>query len=92
MSKENLNALFQLYNRLINIEQQFILSTVGDNEVSQEVTDIIAQFDAATTRIAVRIQKLVDGQGKLSPEDKAAFQAEINALTLLGTDPNAPVE
>lgn len=55
------------------------------------VAAIITQFDAATDKIAARIQKLVDNAQGLSTEDTAAFQAEIDKLNKLGEDPQNPI-
>lgn len=59
--------------------------------VSADSQAIITAIDNATNAIAARIQALVNAQGSMSADDKAAFQAEIAKLQALGADPNNPV-
>ncbi len=62
-----------------------------DMAVSQAVADLIVAFDTATDKIAARIASLIANSGTLSADDKAALQAEVDKLNLLGQDPNNPV-
>ncbi len=55
------------------------------------VAALITQFDAATDKIAARIQKILANAQGLSAEDTAALQAEIDKLNALGEDPANPV-
>lgn len=59
--------------------------------VSPAVAALITEFDTATDAIAARIQTLINNSGTLSADDKAALQAEVDKLNLLGQDPNQPV-
>lgn len=58
--------------------------------MSPEVAEILKAMDGATTRIAARIQRLIDKSG-LSADEKAAFAAEIESLNKLATDPTEPI-
>ncbi len=60
--------------------------------VSADAANLITAFDTATDNIAARIQRLIDKPTVgLSPDDKAAFQAEVDKLNSLGQDPANPV-
>ena len=90
--------LHKIQRRLLVIDQRITLLELknkdenGDNmPVSQAVADLITQFDSATDKIAARIQNLIDSSGNLSNEDKAALQAEVDKLNLLGQDPANPI-
>ena len=62
----------------------------------QDLLDLAAKFDVATSAIAARFDKLV-GMLKNAMTDeelaevKGAFQVEIDKLTLLGQDPANPI-
>jgi cytochrome c556 len=58
--------------------------------VSPAIAELITKFDAATDKIAARIQTLIN-DGSFTPEDAAALQAEVNKLNALGEDPANPV-
>ncbi len=80
---------------LLRISQMLDLSEESRKEtchmaVDPKVAALIAKFDAATNSIAARIQKLIDGGG-LNAESEAALTAEVDKLTALGKDPEAPI-
>lgn len=79
--------------RLLDITQALEIAELKepDMAVSTDAAALITAFDAATDAIASRIQRLVAQQTGMSADDKAAFQAEIDKLNLLGQDPNNPV-
>lgn len=58
--------------------------------VDPKVAALITEFDAATDKIAARIQSLIDAGG-LSVESAAALQGEVDKLNTLGQDPANPV-
>jgi methyl-accepting chemotaxis protein len=58
--------------------------------MTQELKDFIAAVDAATDKIAARIQKLVDNSS-LSDADKKTLQVEVDKLNALGQDPANPI-
>lgn len=60
-------------------------------EIRQDVKDVIAKFDAATTAISDRIDKLIANSTGLTADEKAAFQAEADKLDAMGKDPVNPV-
>lgn len=55
------------------------------------VAAFITQMDAATDKIAARIQTIITNAQGLSTEDSAALQAEVDKLNLLGQDPANPI-
>ena len=62
----------------------------------QELLELSAKFDVATSAIAARFDKLVGSlKNAMTDEEfaevKAAFQVEIDKLTLLGKDPANPI-
>lgn len=64
--------------------------------VSQDLKDLSAKIDQATTEVANRIdrisQQLTNNMTDAELADvKASLQAEVDRLTVLGTDPNNPV-
>ncbi len=58
--------------------------------IDPKVAELITKFDAATDKIAARIQKLIDAGG-LSAESTAALQGEVDKLNLLGQDAADPI-
>lgn len=80
--------LLQMSQTLDNIELQN--EGKGSQMVDPKVAKLIEEFDAATNAIAARIQALIDGGG-LNAESEAALQGEVDKLTALGKDPEAPV-
>lgn len=89
---EMCNLLHKIQHTLLTIEQ--MLNTTKLKEKNMAVDPVIAalieKFDAATNKIAARIQKLIDAGG-LSVESVAALEAEVAKLEALGADPNNPV-
>ncbi len=83
---------FRQLRKLLDLEEKLTVLLVerGDTDMSQEVTDLIAAFDAATDRVAARIAALIAKSG-LTAEEKAAFTAEVTKLNTLGEDPANPV-
>lgn len=62
--------------------------------VSAAIQAFSDALNAATDKIAARIQALIDklnAAGTLSPEDSALLQAEVDRLTALGQDAENPV-
>jgi hypothetical protein len=64
--------------------------------ISQQILDLLARGDAATSAMAARIQKLIEAVGTgMSEQDvealKAALGAEADKLDALGKDPANPV-
>jgi len=59
--------------------------------VSNELAQFITKIDAATDAIAARIQNLINTSHTLTDDDKAALQAEVDKLNLLGQDVNNPI-
>jgi len=91
----NLEALVisqRIQLRILTATQAIDRLTLEDKDmaVSDQVAQIISQFDVATDAIASRIQRLINSSGTLSADDKAAFQAEVDKLTALGKDPENP--
>lgn len=92
---ELLKREHRIQRRLLHLEQvldenDLIRSGEQDTMVDPKVATLITQFDAATDKIAARIQKLIDAGG-LSDDSAAALQAEVDKLNSLGQDPNNPV-
>lgn len=77
-------AVAGLNTRLNQIERTILMG------IGVETAKVLAAIDAATTRIAERIQALIDASD-LSSEEKAAFTVEIDKLNALGSDPANPV-
>jgi hypothetical protein len=98
-NREALLSLQKCQRALLVIDQtlsllEFDKTHNGENSnmpVSQQVADLITQFDSATDKIAARIQNLIASSMTLSAADTAALQAEVDKLNLLGQDPNNPV-
>src|SRR6266404_971980 len=91
---EYLKLAHKIQRRLLVITQQLEIAELihqGDTMVSPEAAALIQGFDKATDNIAARIARLVASQTSLSADDKAAFQAEIDKLNLLGQDVNDPL-
>jgi hypothetical protein len=91
----NLEALriwHRIQRRLLRIDQLAEIAELKepDMAVDPKVAALIAQFDAATDKIAARIQKLIDAGG-LSAESQAALQSEVDKLNALGQDPENPI-
>jgi len=80
----------EVSRRLERIEQALTKLTQEIHTMSQELTTFIAAVDAATDKIAARIQKLIDASS-LSADDKAKLQAEVDKLNQLGQDPANPI-
>ena len=60
--------------------------------VDPKVATLIAEFDAATDKVAARIQALISKPSTgLSTEDQAALQAEVDKLNTMGQDPANPL-
>jgi len=63
----------------------------------QSWNDLLAAFDAETTRIATKIQALLDqiAAGGMTAEEETAVQADLQAqvdrLKAIGTDPTEPI-
>jgi hypothetical protein len=57
--------------------------------IQPETAAIIQQFNVATTKVGERIAALV-ANSDLTPDEKAAFQVEVDRLTAMGTDPSDP--
>lgn len=91
---EALRVAHKIQRRLLHVNQALEISELTEEEkampVSPEVAELILGFDSATDKVAARIQRLVDKSG-LSAEEKAAFQAEIDKLNLMGQDPENPL-
>lgn len=89
---EALRLLQRIEHRLLDITQALDAHDLEEQEmpIQPAIADLITQFDSATDKIAARIQKLID-DGSFSPEDKAALQAEVDKLNILGQDPANPV-
>jgi hypothetical protein len=90
-----LHLMHRIQRRLLDIEQAMEIEDVRKNQgentmVDPQVAALIAKFDAATDKIAARIQTLIDAGG-LSAESAAALQAEVTKLEALGADQNDPV-
>lgn len=92
---EFIQKLHQHQIELLKLSQYLEIAQLTEEEknmpVSQPVADLCAKFDAATSAVAAEIAALVAKQNTLSPEDTAAFQAQIDKLTALGADPANPV-
>jgi hypothetical protein len=73
------------------VENQNEKDEKGETNMDQTMTDLIAAFDAATDRIAKRIQGIIGAGQITSPDVKAALQAEVDKLNTLGQDPANPV-
>lgn len=78
--------------RFLHMQQALDIALLKEKDVmvDPKIAALITQFDAATDKIAARIQKLIDA-GSFSDEDNAALQAEVDKLNLLGQDPANPV-
>ena len=93
---EALRLFHKIELRLLSIEQQLQLTEISEKEkcmpVSPEVAAFITKVDAATDKIAARIQALINKPStSLSTEDSAALQAEVDKLNLIGQDPADPL-
>jgi len=90
--KELADKMFSVRNNLAGIFHSLDVAEIeqGDEMVDPAVSALVTEFDDATNKIATRIQNLINN-GTLNPESKAALQAEVDKLTLLGQDPNNPV-
>lgn len=90
--KQALEAVHRIQRAQLATAQalDLIELTEGDIVIDSKVAALIAEFDAATDKIAARIQKLIDAGG-LSPESQTALQAEVDKLNLLGQNPADPV-
>lgn len=83
-----------ILQRLDCIERKLTKLIRETKAMTQATTELIAKFDAATNKIAARIQKLTDAvaaSGTLTPEDKVAFEKVVADLEALGADPANPV-
>lgn len=90
---EALKIMQRIQRTTLHIAQMLDLRDAMKEEpsvIDPKISALIVQFDAATDKIAARIQKLIDG-GSFSAEDQAALQAEVDKLNLLGQDPANPV-
>ena len=58
--------------------------------VGVETARVIADIDAETTRIAVKLAEVI-ANSDLTPEEKAAFDSLIVRLKAIGADPENPV-
>ena len=96
----NLEALHLLHCAQRNVQRVDqaidILELKGNNmALDPTVAKVIKDLDAATDKVALRIQKVIDdaaAAGSLSAaEVAAALQPEVDRLNLLGQDPNDPV-
>jgi hypothetical protein len=87
-----LKVMHRIRHKLLNIEQALDLADLKEKHVAVDPTiaALIAKFDAATDKIAARIQKLIDAGG-LNADSTAALQSEVDKLNLLGEDPANPV-
>ncbi len=83
--REMLERVEQKLDGLLKQEAKFMA------EVRQDVKDVIAKFDAETTKISDRLDKLIQQSTGLTADEKAAFQAVADHLDVLGTDPVNPV-
>ncbi len=92
---EALQAQFRIDSRLLRINLALDIAELTEQEKNMAVdaaaAALIAAFDAATDKIAARIQKLIDASTTLSADDQAAFQAEVDKLNKLGEDPTNPI-
>lgn len=93
----NLEALrlrHEIERRLLCVRQMLELAELKDKHdmVSPDLASFITQIDTATDKIAARIQALINKPSAgLSDDDKAALQAEVDKLNLMGQDPNNPL-
>lgn len=91
---EALRALHRTQCRMLAAAQALDILELKepDMAVSADAATLITEFDTATNGVAARIQRLVNNPATgLSADDKAAFQAEIDKLTLMGQDPANPL-
>lgn len=92
---EVLRLLQRIQRNLLLIEHTLDLKDFKESNpvmaIDPKVAALIAEFDAATDKIAARIQKLIETDTSLSAESQAALQAEVDKLNLLGQDPAQPV-
>lgn len=93
---EQLKILHGVQRKLLIVNQTLEIAELEnpDMAVSAPIAELITQFDTATDKIAARIQRIIDGaaaDGSFSADDKAALQAEVDKLNLLGQDQNNPV-
>lgn len=82
----------KIQTRLLSMTQALdvALEKEGNVMVDPKVAALITEFDAATDKIAARIQSLIDAGG-LSAESAAALQGEVDKLNTLGQDPANPI-
>jgi len=80
----------EVSRRLERIEHSIHQLTQEIHNMTAELTKFIAAVDAATDKIAARIQKLIDASS-LNDADRATLQAEVDKLNLLGQDPANPI-
>lgn len=88
-----------ILRRLETIEQQIKHQGVLMTDVNQQVLDLTAAFDAETTAVAARLDKLVAqaaadaaaDAGTIKPETLAALAAVSARLKTLGADPVTPI-
>ena len=91
---EALKILHTFQRRMLCINQVLEIHELENptDMVSPEVATLITGFDSATDGVAARIQRLLDRPTvSMNAEDKAAFQAEIDKLNLMGQDPANPL-
>lgn len=89
--KQIVTQLFGQLHKLLDNELKLTL-LLGEDMIDPAIADLITQFDAATDRIAARIQALINAPHvSLSVEDKAALQGEVDKLNLLGQDAANPI-
>lgn len=92
INTELVSLIYGQLRKLLDLEERLTLLLIsrGEIDMSPEVAEILKAMDGATTRIAARIQRLIDKSG-LSADEKAAFAAEIESLNKLATDPTEPI-
>ena len=98
------NTMKRLYRKLITSSLGLIMDRLEAIErkvdelmgVAQDIKDLAAKIDAATTAVATRLetllQRVTNGMSDAEVADvKSQLQAEADRLTVMGRDPNNPV-